>query len=151
MTTIKQNLLLFLITLVCTANRVKSFVSIPQQHARTSLNMNIVECAQNFLKSFSRRAEASHILIKGGGAETEFKLQDLKKEIDNSPIKFADAAAKYSDCPSAQRGGDLGSFGPGAMVKEFDRVVFNEAVGEVHGPIQTQFGYHLIYIRERTD
>jgi peptidyl-prolyl cis-trans isomerase C len=113
--------------------------------------MNFLESAQNFLKSFSRRAEASHILIKGGGAETEFKLQDLKQEIDNSPIKFAAAATQYSECPSAQRGGNLGSFGPGTMVKEFDQVVFNEAVGQVHGPIRTQFGYHLIYIHERSD
>jgi hypothetical protein len=45
--------------------------------------------------------------------------------------------------PSRQ-GGDLGAFGPGMMVPEFDRVVFNEAVGVVHGPVKTQFGYHLL-------
>ena len=112
--------------------------------------MGFLEDAQNFLKSFSRRATASHILIKGG-AEAENKLEDLKVEIDNSPVKFAAAAAEYSECPSGREGGSLGSFGPGAMVKEFDQVVFNEAVGEVHGPIKTQFGYHLIYINERSD
>jgi peptidyl-prolyl cis-trans isomerase C len=42
-------------------------------------------------------------------------------------------------------------FGPGQMVKEFDTVVFNDDVGVVHGPIKTQFGYHLIYINDRTD
>lgn len=149
-----KSIIFFLITLVCTENRVSAFVGISQKHERScsSLKMcNLFENAQNFLKSFSRRAEASHILIKGGGAETEFKLQDLKRDIDNSPVKFAAAAAQFSECPSSQRGGNLGSFKPGAMVKEFDQVVFNEAVGEVHGPIRTQFGYHLIYIHERND
>ena len=105
---------------------------------------------QDFMKRFTTKATASHILIKGG-AEAENKLEDLKKEIGDSPVAFAEAAAKYSSCPSASRGGNLGEFGPGQMVKEFDTVVFNEPVGMVHGPIKTQFGYHLIYISERTE
>lgn len=102
------------------------------------------------MKRFTTKATASHILIKGG-AEAENKLEDLKAEIGDSPIKFAEAAARYSECPSASSGGNLGEFGPGAMVKEFDQVVFNEAVGKVHGPVKTQFGYHLIYISERRE
>jgi peptidyl-prolyl cis-trans isomerase C len=105
---------------------------------------------KDFMKRFTTKASASHILIKGG-AEAENKLEDLKFEIGNSPVKFAEYAAQYSECPSASSGGSLGEFGPGAMVKEFDQVVFNEAVGQVHGPIKTQFGYHLIYIRDRTE
>jgi peptidyl-prolyl cis-trans isomerase C len=104
----------------------------------------------NFMKRFTSKATASHILVKGG-AEAENKLEDLKVEIGDSPIKFAEAAAQYSECPSASSGGNLGEFGPGAMVKEFDQVVFKEQVGKVHGPIKTQFGYHLIYISERTE
>jgi len=103
-----------------------------------------------FMKRFTTKATASHILIKGG-AEAENKLEDLKMEIGDSVIKFAEAASMYSECPSASTGGNLGEFGPGAMVKEFDDVVFNREVGKVHGPIKTQFGYHLIYIRERTE
>jgi peptidyl-prolyl cis-trans isomerase C len=110
----------------------------------------IFDGMQDFLKRFTTRASASHILIKGG-SEAEHKLEDLKAEIGNSPVKFAEYASRYSECPSASSGGDLGEFGPGTMVKEFDEVVFNESVGEVHGPIKTQFGCHLIYIRERTD
>ena len=68
------------------------------------------------------RADASHILIKG--AEGEKKLEGLKKEINNSPTAFAAAAAKYSACPSGKKGGNLGEFAPGQMVKEFDTVVF---------------------------
>jgi peptidyl-prolyl cis-trans isomerase C len=103
-----------------------------------------------FMKRFTTKATASHILIKGG-AEAEIKLADLKADIGDSPVKFAEAAAKYSDCPSGRSGGSLGEFGPGAMVKEFDQVVFKEDVGAVHGPIKTQFGYHLIYINDRSE
>ena len=124
--------------------------------SRVEMKMTMIYCSgilggmKDFMKRFTTKATASHILIKGG-AEAENKLEDLKVEIDNSPIKFAEYAAQYSECPSASSGGDLGEFGPGAMVKEFDQVVFNEAVGQVHGPIKTQFGYHLIYIRDRTE
>lgn len=104
----------------------------------------------NFMKRFTTKATASHILIKGG-AEAANKLEDLKVEIEDSPEKFADAAAKFSECPSSRNGGNLGEFGPGAMVKEFDQVVFKEDLGVVHGPIKTQFGYHLIYINERNE
>ena len=61
-----------------------------------------------------------------------------------------DLAKQHSSCPSGQRGGELGEFGPGQMVKEFDTVVFNEAVGEVHGPVKTQFGYHLLEVTSRS-
>jgi peptidyl-prolyl cis-trans isomerase C len=112
--------------------------------------MGFMDDLQGFFKKFTTRASASHILIKGG-AEAANKLEDLKLEIGDSPVSFAKAAAEYSACPSGKSGGDLGSFGPGAMVKEFDTIVFNEPLGVVHGPIKTQFGYHLIYIRDRTE
>jgi peptidyl-prolyl cis-trans isomerase C len=109
-----------------------------------------LEDVGKFMKRFSTKATASHILMKGG-AEAEHKLEDLKVEIGDSLLKFAEAASQYSECPSASSGGNLGEFGPGAMVKEFDDVVFSKEVGKVHGPVKTQFGYHLIYIRERTE
>lgn len=91
------------------------------------------------------KATARHILV-----ETEEVAQDLKDQIEKGK-DFGAVAAEFSSCPSGATGGDLGSFGPGQMVKEFDTVVFNDAVGEVHGPVQTQFGYHLIEITSRTD
>ena len=105
-----------------------------------------------FMKRFTTKATASHILLSGG-AEAEIKLEDLKLEIGDSPVKFAEAAAKYSECPSASSGGNLGEFGPGAMVKQFDEVVFSPSseIGKVYGPVKTQFGCHLIYISERRD
>ena len=89
-------------------------------------------------------ASARHILVA-----TEQACNDLKSEIQDG-ADFAALAAKHSTCPSGKQGGDLGQFGPGMMVKEFDEVVFSRALGEVHGPVKTQFGYHLIEITERS-
>ncbi|MEM8713928.1 MAG: peptidylprolyl isomerase [Planctomycetota bacterium] len=90
------------------------------------------------------QATARHILVP-----TEEKCLDLKSQIEGG-AKFEDLAREHSTCPSGRKGGDLGSFGPGQMVKEFDTVVFNEAVGEVHGPVKTQFGYHLLEVTSRS-
>jgi peptidyl-prolyl cis-trans isomerase C len=117
---------------------------------RMGLIDDVSEGFNAFRKRFTQKATASHILIKGG-AEAQHKLEDLKAEIENDYSKFAEAARQYSECPSAKKGGNLGAFGPGAMVKPFDEVVFNEEVGIVHGPVPTQFGYHLIMIHDRTD
>ena len=91
------------------------------------------------------RAKARHILVP-----TEEQCEALKKEIEGG-ADFADVAAAHSTCPSGQRGGALGEFGKGQMVPEFEEVVFNEEVGMVHGPVKTQFGYHLIEVTERSE
>ena len=99
-----------------------------------------------------KSASASHILMKGEkGLE---KLNSLKAELSRSknlPEDFATAAAEYSACPSSKRGGALGTFKQGQMVPAFDKVVFNEAIGVVHGPVKTPFGAHLILIESRSD
>ena len=91
------------------------------------------------------RAQARHILV-----ETEQECNDLKQQIADG-ADFAELAKQHSKCPSGRSGGDLGEFGRGQMVKEFDDVVFNEAVNVVHGPLKTQFGYHLLEVTSRTD
>ncbi len=88
-------------------------------------------------------ARARHILV-----ETEEQCLELKTQIENGSA-FATLAQEHSKCPSGQSGGDLGEFGPGQMVPEFDTVVFNEAVGVTHGPVKTQFGYHLLEVTFR--
>jgi len=90
------------------------------------------------------RASARHILVP-----TEAQCLELKKKLD-AGAEFASLAKQHSTCPSGRKGGDLGTFGPGQMVKEFDTVVFNEPVGVVHGPVKTQFGYHLLEITSRS-
>ncbi len=89
-------------------------------------------------------ARARHILV-----DSNEKAVDLKTQITDG-ADFAALASEFSSCPSGKKGGDLGEFGPGQMVKEFDEVVFSAPVGEVQGPVQTQFGFHLIEVTSRT-
>ena len=91
------------------------------------------------------KAKARHILVSSREA-----CEGLKTEIEGG-ADFAAVAKQHSQCPSGQQGGDLGEFGPGQMVQEFDTVVFSAEIGKVVGPVQTQFGYHLIEVTSRTD
>jgi len=90
-------------------------------------------------------ARARHVLV-----QTQQACEDLKTKIE-AGADFAAVAREHSQCPSGASGGDLGEFGPGQMVKEFDEVVFQKEVGKVHGPVQTQFGFHLVEITQRTE
>lgn len=91
------------------------------------------------------KASARHILV-----DTLEKCEELKAQIE-AGANFAEIAKEHSDCPSGESGGDLGEFGKGMMVKEFDDVVFTEELNKVHGPVQTQFGFHLLEITSRTE
>lgn len=84
------------------------------------------------------KVRVSHILV-----EKQSKALEIAKELKNSG-NFADLARKYSTCPSAKRGGDLGFFGRGQMVKEFEQAAFGLKVGETSPPVKTKFGYHII-------
>ena len=90
-------------------------------------------------------ASARHILV-----DSEAKCNELKEQINSGEITFEQAAKENSSCPSGANGGDLGTFSQGQMVPEFDKVVFNDEVGVVHGPVQTQFGYHLLEVTSRS-
>ena len=90
------------------------------------------------------RATARHILV-----DSEEKCNELKAEIENG-TSFEEVAKANSNCPSKAQGGDLGEFGPGQMVPEFDKAVFSGDVGVLYGPIQTQFGYHLLEVTSRS-
>ena len=90
------------------------------------------------------KATARHILVP-----TLEACEDLKQQIEGG-ADFADIAKAHSKCPSGRNGGDLGSFGPGQMVKEFDEVVFSADVGTLQGPVKTQFGYHLLEVTSRS-
>lgn len=91
------------------------------------------------------KAAARHILV-----ETQDECEDIKKQIEEG-ADFAEMARVHSKCPSGEKGGALGEFSPGQMVKEFDEVVFSGDLEKIHGPVQTQFGYHLIEITSRTE
>lgn len=90
------------------------------------------------------KAAARHILVG-----TEAECSKLKQQIADG-ADFAALAKKYSKCPSGQKGGALGTFSPGQMVREFDQVVFSAEIGKVQGPVKTQFGWHLVEVTMRT-
>ncbi|WP_223669031.1 peptidylprolyl isomerase [Kangiella shandongensis] len=89
------------------------------------------------------KASARHILVKD-----EELCHKIKTTIE-SGAEFTAMAKKYSLCPSAERGGELGVFRKGMMVKEFDEVVFSRPLRMLHGPVKTAFGFHLIEILQR--
>ena len=88
------------------------------------------------------KIRASHILV-----ETKEEAENLLLDINNG-IAFEDLAKEYSKCPSKRDGGDLHWFGKGMMVKPFEDAAFALKKGEVSGPVETQFGWHLIKLTD---
>lgn len=89
---------------------------------------------------------ASHILV-----DSEEKANEILENIKSGKISFEDAARSNSTCPSGQNGGSLGEFTKGQMVPEFDKAVFSMEVGELCGPVKTQFGYHIIKLTGKNE
>jgi peptidyl-prolyl cis-trans isomerase C len=87
-----------------------------------------------------RQVHAAHILVK-----TEDQARDLQKRLNNGE-SFDELAKKFSTCPSGKKAGDLGWFGKGMMVPEFEKAAFGAKEGEIVGPVKSQFGYHMIKI-----
>jgi peptidyl-prolyl cis-trans isomerase C len=105
----------------------------------------------------SDQIRASHILVNHADApqaNTELTAEDAMaqivgyKELIEGGTPFEQVASENSDCPSSGQGGDLGSFGRGAMVPEFDKAAFELEVGALSDVVETMFGYHLIYRTE---
>ena len=90
---------------------------------------------------------ASHVLVK-----TEEEAKEILSKINAGEISFEDAAKEYSSCPSKDSGGNLGDFGKGQMVPEFDSAVFAMSEGEISAePVKTQCGYHLIKLNKKNE
>jgi peptidyl-prolyl cis-trans isomerase C len=90
-----------------------------------------------------KQVNAAHILVK-----TEKEANNIMQNIKIGG-KFADLAKKYSLCPSGKMGGDLGWFGPGQMVAAFEKAAFEAKKGSIVGPVKTDFGYHLIFVKDQ--
>ena len=97
--------------------------------------------------------ESNNAASAGTDAQALEKITALKKELSapgiDVPAKFAELAKANSACPSSAKGGDLGPFQHGAMVKEFDEVAFALPEGKVSDPVKTQFGYHLVLVTKK--
>ena len=88
------------------------------------------------------KVNASHILV-----QTEEEAKSILEKIKNGE-SFEKLAEEVSLCPSGKQGGNLGWFGKGQMVPEFETACFNGKKGDVVGPVKTQFGYHIIKIND---
>jgi len=89
---------------------------------------------------------ASHILV-----DSEEKAAEIAAQINAGEISFEDAARANSTCPSGQQGGELGDFGHGQMVPEFEAACDTLEIGEMSAPVQTQFGWHLVKLNKKED
>jgi peptidyl-prolyl cis-trans isomerase C len=115
-------------------NKLFSSIEVTTEEAKAYFDENSDEF------NTPEQASAKHILV-----DSEEKCQSIKDEIAAGK-SFEEAALEHSSCPSKERGGDLGTFGKGQMVKEFEEATFGATIGEVVGPVKTQFGYHLICV-----
>ena len=121
-------------------NKVVQSAAVSEEECQAFYSAN----PQNFQKGESVRAK--HILVN-----EEETCKEILAAIQNGEKEFEDAAKEYSTCPSGQQGGDLGTFGRGQMVGEFEQAAFDAEIGQVIGPVQTQFGYHLIQVTEKNE
>ena len=98
------------------------------------------------------RVRACHLLLRftaENRGEIEGRLLELKQRSEGE--EFAELARAYSQCPSAERGGDLGYFKPGTMVKAFEDAAFSQPIGVVGAIVETPFGLHLIKVLAREE
>lgn len=123
-----------------TINKILSEVTITDEEVKKFYDNNKAQFVE------PETASAKHILV-----DNEESAKKIKDEIESGSISFEDAAKKYSSCPSKEQGGDLGSFGRGMMVPEFENVAFTAEIGKVTDPVQTQFGYHLIKVDAKNE
>ena len=108
-----------------------------------------ISCTEDELKKYyednkgrlqsGETVNASHILVK-----EEDEAKKILGDINSGAITFEDAAKEYSSCPSKENGGNLGEFGKGQMVPEFESAAFAMEVGQISEPVKTNFGYHII-------
>mmetsp|Transcript_893 Transcript_893/g.1883 ORF Transcript_893/g.1883 Transcript_893/m.1883 type:complete len:183 (-) Transcript_893:44-592(-) len=139
-----------------TSNAMRSGVSMIARESSSSsaLSMGIFDSITNAFSNQEYgpppeavKATARHILV---GSDGEAKV--IMKMISSGEKSFADCAREFSTCSSSSQGGSLGSFPPGRMVPEFDKAIFNPDtnIGEMVGPILTDFGHHIIVVDKRT-
>lgn len=121
-------------------NEIMKGIEVTDEAAEEFYNAN----PENFKKP--ETVSAKHILVAEEGA-----CKAALEAIRNGEKTFEDCAKECSTCPSGKNGGDLGEFGRGQMVKEFEDAAFAAEIGQIVGPVQTQFGYHLIKVEAKNE
>jgi len=123
-----------------TMNRLMQDISVSDADAKTKYDENPDEYKE------PETIGAKHILV-----DDKAKADEIKAKLDNKEMTFAEAATEYSSCPSKENGGDLGTFGKGMMVAEFEEAAMASEVGTVTEPVETQFGFHIIEVYEKNE
>ena len=90
----------------------------------------------------AKSVNAAHILVN-----SEKDAQNIMARLEKGE-KFEDLAKRFSKCPSKSKGGNLGWFNKGQMVPEFENAAFSAQKGAVVGPVKTEFGYHIILVKD---
>ena len=121
-------------------NKVLSEVTVTEEDAKKYYEDN-----KEMFKG-KESVSAKHILV-----DNEDLCSEIKAKIDNNELTFEEAANEYSSCPSKEQGGNLGEFGRGMMVPEFEEAAFALDLEKVSEPVQTQFGYHLIKVDAKNE
>lgn len=123
-----------------TINKVLSDVTVTDADAEIFYN----EHEEEF--KTQETVSAKHILV-----DSEEKAKEIKEKISKGEMSFEEAAGQFSTCPSGQQGGDLGEFGRGMMVPEFEEAAFTLELNTVSEPVKTQFGYHLVKTESKNE
>ena len=137
---------------------IASKITVDQEEVKSQYNQIVSNITQRAKAPTSEQVRASHILVKTDDAKNSdaakkeidalhAQMKDLKGE--ELAKKFAELAKEKSDCPSKEKGGDLGAFGHGQMVPEFDKAAFEQEIGKLYAPVKTSFGWHLILVKEK--
>ena len=137
---------------------IASKITVDQEEVKSQYNQIVSNITQRAKAPTSEQVRASHILVKTDDAKNSdaakkeidalhAQMKDLKGE--DLSKKFAELAKEKSDCPSKEKGGDLGAFGHGQMVPEFDKAAFEQEISKLYAPVKTSFGWHLILVKEK--
>ncbi len=137
---------------------IEAKVVVDKKDVESQYNQIVSNITEQAAMPKPEQVRASHILVKTDGSKSNdvakaeidalyAKLKGLKGE--ELSKKFAELAKEKSDCPSKEEGGDLGAFGHGQMVPEFDKAAFEQEVGKLYAPVKTDFGWHLILVKEK--
>lgn len=115
-------------------------ITVSEEESKAYYDANM----EQFKKGETVRAK--HILV-----DSEEQSNSILESITSGEKEFEAAAMEFSTCPSKAQGGDLGEFGKGQMVKEFEDAAFAAEIGHVVGPVKSQFGYHLIKVEDKKE